>query len=301
MNDAQKNQTSDTLLSAWIKSATDFWGSMLQNWPKYGTSGDGSSSGEKGRTQESFEAVFNSWQTFSSVAGDPGAMEAFTNLGRALPELLSQMVQGSWRSYFYLQQQWFEKAGRIGDSTKAFTFENLDKDVFKAWTEIYEKEFRQFFYIPQLGLTRFYQEKLNQALDKHTRFQTQFMEFMNLICLPVEKSFKVLQEQLSELAKEGKLPENSNEYYRLFIKILEGHYMSLFKSTDYVTTMSKTLDALEDFVAARNAITQDFLKTMAVPTQDELDELYKELYRMKKRLKTLEKEKSVTRAKVRKT
>jgi len=56
--------------------------------------------------------------------------------------------------------------------------------------------------------------------------------------------------------------------------------------------MSKTLDALEDFVAARNAIAQDFLKTMAVPTQDELDELYKELYQLKKRIKNLEKEKS---------
>jgi len=45
-------------------------------------------------------------------------------------------------------------------------------------------------------------------------------------------------------------------------------------------------------MTARNAITQDLLKTMAVPTQDELDELYKELYQLKKRIKILEKEKS---------
>jgi hypothetical protein len=114
---------------------------------------------------------------------------------------------------------------------------------------------------------------------------------MHLIYLPIEKTFKVLQQQLSDMAQEGKLPENSNDYYKLFIKNLEGHYMSLFKSPDFVTAMSKTLDALEEFVEARNAITQDFLKTMAVPTQDELDELYKELYQLKKRIKILEKEK----------
>jgi len=291
MNNPNGNQTADTLLSAWIKSATDFWGSILQSWPKHGTDVDGSATGEKSRAQESFETVFSSWQTLSSVAGDPGAMEAFSNLGRAMPELLSKMVQASWRSYFYLQQQWLEKAGRIGESTRAFNSDNLDKEVFKAWTEIYEKEFRQFFYIPQLGLTRFYQEKINVTLDKHNRFQSQYAEFMHLIFLPVDKSFKVLQQQLSDLAREGKLPENSNDYYKIFIKTLEGHYMSLFKSPDYVKAMSKTLDTLEDFVEARNAVAQDLLKSMSIPTQNELDELYKEMYQLKKRIKILEKEK----------
>ena len=295
MDEQKGNQTANSLLSAWIKSSSDFWGSMLQNWTASSLAEEDSSPGAKSRTQESFETVFNSWQTLSSVAGDPGAMEAFSNIGRAMPELLSQMVQSSWKSYFYLQQQWLEKAGRIGDSTQAFTFENLDEDMFKAWTDIYENEFRQFFYIPQLGLTRFYQEKLNEALDKHNRFQSQFMEFMHLIFLPVEKSIKVLQQQLSELAKEGKLPENTNDYYKLFIKILEGHYMSLFKSPEYVTAMSRTLNTLEDFVAARDNITQDFLKALAMPTQKELDDLYKELYHLKKRLKILEKEKSASR------
>ena len=70
--------------------------------------------------------------------------------------------------------------------------------------------------------------------------------------------------------------------------------MSLFKSPEYVSTMAKTLGALEDFLTARNAITQDLLKAMAVPTQVELDELYKDLYRLKKRVKILEKEKSTT-------
>jgi len=290
--DTQKgNQTADTLLSAWIKTAADFWGSMLQNWSTDDGAGDDSASSETSRTQESFQTVFKSWQTLSSVAADPGAMEAFSNLGRTMPEILVQMVQASWKGYFYLQQQWIEKIGRIGESTPAFSFENLDKEVVKAWTEIYEKEFRQFFNIPQLGLTRFYQEKFSQALDKHNRFQSQYAEFMHLIMLPIEKSFTVLQQQISEMAREGKMPENSNDYYKLFIKILEGHYMALFKSPDYVEAMNKTLDALEDFVATRDDIAQDFLKAVSMPTQTDLDELYKEMYLLKKRIKILEKDK----------
>jgi hypothetical protein len=297
MNNSEGNQNAETLLTAWIKSAANFWEAALQNWPKAASSGDGSSTGEKSRTRESFEAVFQSWQTLSSVAGDPGAMEAFSNLGRTMPDLLMKMVQGSWRSFFYLQQQLLEKSGRIGESTAAFNFDNLDEEIFKAWTEIYEKEFRQYFYIPQLGLTRFYQEQFNEALDKHNRFQSRYTEFMSLIFLPFDKTFKVMQQQLSDMAREGKLPDNSNDYYKLFIKILEGHYMSLFKSREYVESMGKTLTALEEFIAARNGIRQTVLKSMAVPNQNELDDLYKEIYHLKKKIKIIEKEQSAARQK----
>jgi len=288
MVEQRGNQNAQSLLSAWIESTAEFWGSMLQNWTQPDTANNDSSPEEKSRARESFETVFNSWRTLSSLARDPGAKDAFSNLGQAMPELLSQMVQASWRSYYYLQQQWLERAGRIGETTRAFTFENLDEDVFKAWTEIYENELKQFFYIPQLGLTRNYQQNFTAALDKYHRFQNQYAEFMHLIFLPVEKSFKVLQQQLSDLAREGKLPEDSNDYYKLFIKILEGHYMSLFKSPEYITAMSKTLEVLEDFVSARDTIAQDILKALSMPNQKDLDELYKELYQLKKRLKILE-------------
>ena len=119
---------------------------------------------------------------------------------------------------------------------------------------------------------------------------------MHLILLPIEKTFKVLQQQLSDLAREGQLPENSNDYYKLFIKILEGHYMSLFKSPEYVSTMTKTLGALEDFIAARDSINQDLFKSLSIPTQNELDEIYKELYQLTKKVKRLEKEKSALQA-----
>ena len=87
MNNPEGNQTADSLLSAWIKSTADFWGSMLQNWSKFDPSGDGSATDEKSRAQESFQTVFDSWQTLSSVAGDPGAMEAVSNLGQTIPDL----------------------------------------------------------------------------------------------------------------------------------------------------------------------------------------------------------------------
>jgi hypothetical protein len=288
----------ETLLSAWIKSTTDFWGSMLQSLSQSetdftGTASPETGSKEKSRSRESFETVLKTWQTLSSVAGDTGAMEALSNLGHVMPDILVKMVRAAWQGVFNLQQQWIEKAGRIGRSTQAYSFENLDEDVFKAWTDVYEQEFRQFFYLPQLGLTRIYQEKFNQAADKLNRLQAVLGEFMTIFYMPMEKSFKVLQDKVAKMAEAGELPEDYNAYYRLFIKILEGHYMTLYKSPEYLSVMDKTLTALEEFLMARETIAQDMLKMLALPTQKELDELYREIYILKKKIRSLEKQQSV--------
>lgn len=287
---------SENLLSAWIKTASDFWGSMLQSWPQTETDRAGSAPSEtdnkeKSRSRESFETVLKTWQTLSSVAGDTGAMEAISNLGHVMPDVLLKMVRATWQGVFNLQQQWIEKAGRIGQSTQAYSFENLDEEVFRAWTDVYEKEFRQFFYTPQLGLTRIYQEKFNQAADKFNRLQAVFGEFMTIFYMPIEKSFKVLQDKVAKMAETGELPEDYNAYYRLYIKILEGRYMTLYKSPEYLSVMGKTLTALQEFLMARETITQDVLKGLAVPTQKDLDELYREIYILKKRIQKIEKKK----------
>jgi class III poly(R)-hydroxyalkanoic acid synthase PhaE subunit len=266
---------------------------MLQSWSatagKHPESGPRSESDTQSRAQESLEAVLKTWQTLSTVAQDPGASEALNNLSHTLPDVTRKMVQAGWQGVFHIQQQWLERVGRIEKSTQAYSFEHIDRNTFRAWAEIYENEFSQFFRIPQIGLTRFYQEKFNRALDNYNRFQTAFIEFMYLFYLPMEKSFKVLQDEVTRMAEGGKLAEDYNSYYRLWIKILEGHYMNLFKSTEYVQAMSETLHALEDFVRARDAVIQDLLKALAVPTQKDMDDLYREIYQLKKKLRKLEK------------
>ena len=234
--------------------------------------------------------MLKTWQTLSSAASDPGAVDAISKLTHALPDVLQKMVMTGWKGFFQLQQQWLEKSGRFGQSTGAYSFENLDQETIKSWTQVYENEIRQFFAIPQLGLTRLYQEKFYQAADRFNRFQAAFVEYLQMFYLPMEKSFNVLQDQVAQMAQEGKLTEDYNAHYRLWIKILEGHYMTLYKSPEYVAVMGKTLSALEEYLQSRDSIIQDMLKAMAVPTQKDMDDLYREIYQLKKKVRKLEKQ-----------
>ena len=230
-------------------------------------------------------------EAFSSAMHEPETIGSVFKGTTELPQILLKVAQTGWDSFFNFQQKWLERVGKIGETTQAYTFENLDEDPFKLWLELYETEFSRFFNIPQLGLTRYYHEKMNRTIDTFNIFQAQMAKFIRLLYLPAEKSFLVLQEKLSELADQGELPEDSKAYYQMWIKILEGHYMTLFQSPEYTQAMNKTLESLSDFSAAKKETFQDLLNMFPVPTQKDVDELYREIYVLKKKIKALEKAK----------
>jgi len=293
MNENKDNRTGPEFWFAeWMKAATAFWGPLASMGAATDRSDDkktASKKKEKSRAEESWEMMLKTMEALSSAMYEPETMGAAFKGTSELPQILIKVDQTGRDSFLNFQQRWLERVGKFGESTSPYTFESLDEDPFKPWIELYEKEFRQFANLPQLGLARFYQEKMNRAIDTFNIFQSQMAKFTHLLYLPVEKSFLVLQEKLSELADQGELPEDSKTYYQMWIKILEGHYMTLFQSPEYIEALSQTLDSFANFSSARREILQDYLKMFPIPTQKEMDELYKEIYLLKKRIRKLEK------------
>jgi class III poly(R)-hydroxyalkanoic acid synthase PhaE subunit len=278
----------ESMLSAWMKMATDFWGPVMKQWTETLAPGEDQPEGPLTRSKASWSSYLKSLTALSASMGESGSADALLKGIGVMPDILMRLLEGAWNSTFTLQRQMIEKAGRMGDSVEAYHFEGLDQETFKAWAEIYKEEFQQFLQVPQLGLTRFYQEKAHRTLDKFVLLQNGMAEFLNILYLPMEQSVKVLQEKVAELAEKGALPENPKDYYNMWVKILEGHYMTLFKTPDYAQTLSRVLDAFEDYQATRDDLLQDVLKSLPVPTNRDMDALYKEIYELKKKIRTLE-------------
>jgi polyhydroxyalkanoate synthase subunit PhaE len=287
--DNNQNKETDFLFPFWLKASTDVWSNLAQAIPDTENDGQKSKIGAGNRFVEQWQKNLKLMKSFSQTMSEPESAAAAINAINTLPEIISKMVKSGWEASFQTQQHILEKAGKIGKRVEAYNFDNLDQEVFKALTDIYEKELRQYFHIPQLGLSRFYQERFNELLDKQNLLETTLAEFFSIIYLPIEKSFKVLQEKLQNMAQEGMLPKEAKENYAMWIKILEGHYMSLFKSKEYTDALHNTIDKIEDFVLAKNNYMRDFLQFFPVPTNKEMDELYKEFHQLKKRVKELEK------------
>jgi polyhydroxyalkanoate synthase subunit PhaE len=292
MDQAQEiRQTMAFPFAEWMKSTTDVWTSLMGMAPA--PTEPAARKDVKGRSAESWEAAMKTLQSLSSTLSEPETANAvFKGMG-TLPDVFMKIAEATWDACFAMQKKNIERAGKIGQQVEAYQFESVDQELFRTLKEIYEQELRQFFYTPQLGLNRSYQERFNQFLDKLNLLQVVGAEFLSILYLPFEKSYKVLQQQLDAMAKEGKLPKETKEYYNMFIKILEGHYMTLFKSPEYRKTLSDLFNHLSEHIISKNEVLQDMLQSLPVPTYKEMDELYKDLHILKKRVKALEKQLSV--------
>ncbi len=274
----------------WMKIFNDFWSPLTHSWmAAMQTPKADQSSKAQGRMGESMQSTIKMWQAMFKTMGSPKATDHFKTVTQMTPDILSTFTQTCMKTFMNVQNQvndWMKKAGQ---SATPYDFEDLDKELIYRWTDTYEKEFSQYLKIPQVGLGRFYQEKMLHAMDKSNLFQAAVSEFLHVLYLPIEKSLRILQHKIAESVDTGKLDENPKVYYNMWIQILEGGYMELFKQPEFSETLCKTIGALNNYNIARQAIINDILKSLAVPTHEDLDELYKEIHLLKKRIRNYEK------------
>jgi hypothetical protein len=278
--------TSEPLLAAWIKWTMDFWDTTAHMGPGLagaGRSGD-QASRETARSADPWLASMNLWQAFFSLLTEPGTVTAVFQGIQAPSKIILRMAQAGWGGYFYLHQQWLE-AWQGGGPTN-HDYENLDQDIYQACNEILEHDFRRLLNLPHLCLTGLPQEGVIRATVTFNRFQAAMAEFIYLLYLPVKNSLRTMGAEWVN-GGPGKPPEDFKEYYKKWLRILEGYYMTLFQSAEYIRTLTHTLHALEDFTTAKQELLSEAMAALGLPTRRELDDLYREIYLLKKSVKVM--------------
>ena len=290
------NPHSDPLnmLNLWLKASGNFWSALSPAEPSKppGSRKSAESASQKSRGRHShMESAFNAWQTMAGAMAQPETLASLAKGPSALPEIFVQLAQSGMQHFLAMQQAMMNKGTQIGQKAQALRFETFDRDVFRLLSDLYAGELKKYLNFPQMGLTRFYQERLQRSMDTFADFQSAMAEFVHMVCLPMESALSVMQEELSAMAEADKLPEAPEEYYRMWIKTLEKHYLELFKSEDYLQVLQRTVRSSTDYVRSRKAVLLDVLQLFPVATEKDMDDVYRELYELKKRLKVLEKRK----------
>ena len=274
----------------WNKVIQEYWLPLFKPWSGVFQSSEVGDHGQfnQGRTVDSLQATVRMWQAMTGAMGEPLAFEHFQKATEVTPDIALGFAQTCLQSFVSLQGRAGEWIQNRASSLSADEVQELDRVLIKELTETYEKEFSKYLKVPQVGLGRFHQERSLHATDKYNTFQLVLLEFLHMLYLPVERSLKSLQEKMAEMAEAGPLDEKSKTYYNLWIKLLEGEYMELFQQPEFADLMGKTLGALNEFVGARQAVIDDVLKQLNIPTNQDMDELSKEIYLLKKRVRALE-------------
>ncbi len=282
----------ESMMNTLAQAVNDMMGTVSHVFSAYQTANSSGSEGKKGLDNENMAAIntfLKNCQTITSAMLAPESLASLFKGSGTMPELLNRFGQAVTGSLSELQSKMSQGASRFGESVDGYNFEKIDENIFHVWTELYENEFQKFFQIPQLGLTREYQERINHMMDKFHLFQANQAEFLRLLGLPFQRSFGVMQEKIAVMTEADELPDNANEYYQMWIKILEGHFMTLFQTPEYVGAMTKTINSLTHFTAAKNAVIEDMIKGLPIARQSEMDDLAEDVYELKRRIRKLEK------------
>jgi len=286
----QSDQEQAFNMQEWMQSAMNLWKKMTdsQQGDMNFFQTDTSFTGSK-KTDQYFTSSMNMLQLILSNLFESDSIDATLKKSDAISSTTIEIFKQITESVMEMQKKWIERCVRIGKETKAYNFDDMDKEIFTTWKNIYEKEFQQFFQIPTIGLFRFYQERINIAIDKYNMFNEAMSEFMFMLYVPFEKSIQVYQKEVEEKLTEGEFSNNFKDHYNRWIRILEGHFMSLLKSKEYTEVFDQAIQTYVQFKKAKDDVLIDMLQQVPVPTNKEMDELYKDIYDLKQTVKSLSK------------
>jgi hypothetical protein len=157
--------------------------------------------------------------------------------------------------------------------------EKLQSEALTAFADFHEKAIQPILKMPQVGLTRVYQEKFNLFVDKFNTYLLAVAEFQQLLSAPMEKSLIMMKK---EFARKDQVADDFKTHYAKWIEILEGLYKSLFISDEYRQALARLLSDTAAFKTTANDVLITFLAFLPIPNNQDMDEIYKELYTLKK-------------------
>jgi polyhydroxyalkanoate synthase subunit PhaE len=195
-------------------------------------------------------------------------------------------LENLWRRFSQEQMAAFKNAASA-NAAKAFFREDQNPDLQNRWQDFMRGEIMRCFHMTPIGPLRQYQGKFMRCLEAFAEWEAVSQAFTSLLNRPMAQSLADMQEKIRHQLDADNLVEN---LIPLWIRLLEKRYLALFRSEEFMATLHGALKAKTALTIASEAVMEDILKAAHVPTLRDMDELSREVYLLKKRVQTLEKE-----------
>lgn len=284
------------LVETWMTIGQNFWRDMSAGREEgMGSSGlnfDFTANGDqadenKYKTYKTWEASVNNSISFLKLMSAPENQDTLYRSVLTYTEAMTQAAGDSLEHFTEFQSQVVKSLAKVGEHTKAYNFDDLDHSAFESFRELYRSELQKYLKVPKIGLPREFHERLSELADKSNIFSSYLLELIYQFSTPFEKTNRAMQAKIKGMLEGGEVVEDTKQVYNDWIKALEGHFMELLKSREYTDVLNNTITSLAAYKGVKNDVADVFLKEMQIPTGREMDEVYKDIYHMKKKIREL--------------
>ncbi|VFQ47361.1 poly(R)-hydroxyalkanoic acid synthase subunit PhaE [Desulfoluna butyratoxydans] len=284
-----KGMDPSQFMDAVVRNSTRFWEGMAGfTWPGQESGAGGAGAGEY-NPWEPWEPALDAWKQFQESCTPETFTGQFEKVREEGFKQFEKMAKSGWENFvsmgdgFGPTMGWGQQAFGMG-VPDMFSGKGTFKEMFKMMSG----EMNRFISIPPLGLSRNYQEKVVEVVEKGNQFLLTLGEYMFLMFSPLEQSMRMVQVTIEGLTDEQRRTLTPESVYETWLKELEQGYFTLYGSEEYLGLLKRLVSAMGEFNMARQNFISDFLKLMGVPSENDLDDLYRDLYSIKKTLSSLE-------------
>ncbi len=180
------------------------------------------------------------------------------------------------------------------DTTTERTGFESTQEVFDLWLKTYEETFGKLLKAPVVGPAREKMEKTMQGIPYFANYYASWMDTnVNFQSVFVEAMRKT-QEKIA-----AESPANYRDFYAIWLETYSDTFKEFLKSGHFAADVGKFVSNLMDVEQFnKEMLESNVLKPMNLPTKSEIDEIYKEIYLLKKKVRELAKQvKELTAAK----
>jgi hypothetical protein len=172
------------------------------------------------------------------------------------------------------------------------------QEFIDMWTKSYQSTLGKLAQVPTFGPVREKQEKIMKSMPLYSKLYTTWVDsninLQNVLLEAMRRTFeKTTEYQINSAThtdddKSCIDSEKCKEFYKIWIDTYSNTFKEFTKSEHYASDMGKFASVFIDLQKYnREMIEENYLKPNNLPTKTDIDEIYKELYSLRKTVKGL--------------
>jgi polyhydroxyalkanoate synthesis regulator phasin len=188
--------------------------------------------------------------------------------------------------------QWADMFTRyMGDARSTGADETKDRITvhMEALLHMYEGGLGRLIKMPSVGPAQYTMERGKDWIDSSIKYQMVLFEYFQNLVQPILRVSADIIDGAKKIIEEDPSEDSVQKLYTMLVDEGEKAYDEFFRSETYLQSMKMTLDAYLDFDRTYNTMMVDMLKGTPIVTKPGLEEVYKEIYLLKKKVRELEK------------
>jgi len=222
---------------------------------------------------------------------DPTSASRITEQVSKLLETLAGSSQGFMKPWMDASEKTFKSFPSMMEGHPE-SFMKIFHTLFSA----FDSTVGRVFHVPAVGKDREKVELLLRSLDDLSVYLARKTEYEHMIYVTGLGAFEKVIATVADKVSKGEEFKRFDEFFDLWLSVSEKAYYALFQTEDFSEKQGELLEVSVNVRQHFFKLMELYLYDFPIALRSEMDDLYKTIYDLKKKVKSLEKQIGEARA-----